>query len=166
MSNQIQGMMPTTLNIAPGDGTNNEFLTALYQFINTMAVQVNAREIGYYDVTNINVNGQQYFPNRERPESFRAGMRKFIYYPMALPNAAGTIAIPHTISVTSTTTFTRIYGVTNNTGGYSALPLPFASPTAAQNISLEVNATDVLLTVGADRSAYTQTYLVLDFIID
>lgn len=166
MDNRIQGNMPTSMPLPTMDTTidTQTYQATMYQYLGMMAQQVNSREIGMFDPTQINVNGQQYFPNRENPQDYRGGLRRFIYYDQPLP-AAGSVSIPHNIPVTATTTFTGIRGVTNIPGS-SGLPLPFASPTTANNISLEVTATDVILTVGTNRSAYTRTYIIIDFIID
>lgn len=41
------------------------------------------------------------------------------------------------------------------------LPIPFASPTLANNIQLNVNATQVIITVGINRSTFTTCYCTL-----
>jgi len=80
-----------------------------------------------------------------------------------LPNT-GTTNVADGITVTAGTIFTRIYGVANNQAGTSYLPLPYASPTAASNIELSVNNTNVTIVTGSNRVAYTVTYVVLEFI--
>jgi hypothetical protein len=44
------------------------------------------------------------------------------------------------------------------------IPLPYASPTLVNNIQLSVDATNVTITTGIDYSAYTVTYVILEYI--
>ena len=145
-----------------------ELLVRLYQNIGLMALVLNTKDTALYP-TMETVNGQQYFPNPANTSataanpSLRQILRKVINYTTALPNTA-TVNIPHGITCTATTTFTRIYGVANDvTGATSYLPLPFASPTLANNISLAVDATNVIIITGSNRTAYTITYIVLEY---
>lgn len=142
-----------------------ELLVRLHQYINDMALAINLKDTGVYDVEE-HVNGQGFFPvdpNIQDSETYRGVYRKVVYYPTALPNA-GTVNIPHDITLNVACTFTRIYGVANDIASGSYLPLPYASPTAANNIELSVNGTNVTITTGSDRTAYTQNYIILEFI--
>jgi hypothetical protein len=42
--------------------------------------------------------------------------------------------------------------------------LPYASPTDADNIELSVDVTNVSITTGSDRTGFTTTYIVLEYI--
>lgn len=142
-----------------------ELLIRLHQYINDIAINVNLRDSGVYDVQET-VNGQGYFPTTPTTQDsdvYRAVFRKVIYYPTALPNA-GSQPVAHNIDLNGACTFTRIYGVANDTTAQSYLPLPYASPTAANNIELSLDATNVTITTGSNRSAYTQNYFVVEFI--
>jgi hypothetical protein len=144
-----------------------ELIVRLYQQINLIAVVLNVKDTGLYPLEEF-VNGQQFFPNPAYDSSTpttatqRQVYRKVINFG-ALPNTA-TTNVAHGLTITTGYTFTRIYGCTSNTAGSSYLPLPFASPTAAENIKLSVDGTNVIITTGSDRTAYTKTYVILEYL--
>lgn len=144
-----------------------ELLVRLYQNLNLMAISLNTRDAGYYNTSEF-VNGQIFFPNpmlnsstSAAPE-FRQVYRKVINFG-ALPNA-GTKTVPHGITITGTTTFTRIYGTASDTTDKIYIPLPFASPTATDSIELYVDSTNVGVITGNNESAFTITYIILEYL--
>jgi hypothetical protein len=146
-----------------------ELIVRMHQQINNIVNVLNIKDTGKY-VTDEFVNGQVFFSNpalssatAQVPED-RQVLRKVIYYDTALPNNAATPGIPHGITCTSQTTFTRIYGVANDTTGKNYIPLPYASPTLANNIELKVDATNVTIITGSNRTNFTITYIVLEFL--
>lgn len=144
-----------------------EFLVRLRQSTNNIALVVNIKDSGYYVLEEF-VNGQLWFPNPTLTTPnvvmpiYRQVFRKTINFG-ALPNTA-TKTAAHGLSPTSDWTFTRVYGVASNTTGLAYLPIPYASPTLANNISLDVDATNVTITTGSNRTAYNQCYVVLEYI--
>lgn len=145
-----------------------ELLVRMYQQINNIAVSINTRDAGYYDTQEF-VNGQLLFPNPALNSStstypaYRQIFRIVINFG-ALPNTA-TKSVPHGITITPTTTFTRIYGTANDTTGNSYIHIPYSSATAvANNIELNVDATNVNITTGSNRTNYTITYVVLEYV--
>ena len=151
-----------------GDEKLKELLVRLYQNLNRMALSVNVKDSGYYDTQEF-VTGQQFFPlpgltsAGTRFPDYRQTFRKVINFG-ALPNT-GTTNVAHGITCDANTIFTRIYGVaTDPTGGFSYLPLPYASSTAANNIELSVTGTNVSITTGIDRTAYTVCYVIVEFL--
>lgn len=145
-----------------------ELLVRLYQNINNISMVLNVKDTGMYAV-NESVNGQLYFSNPANNSSTAANpalrqvYRKVINYTTALPNA-GTVAIPHGIVCTAQTTFTRIYAVANDTTGKNYIPIPYASPTLVNNIELKVDATNVTIITGSNRTNFTITYIVLEYL--
>ena len=93
--------------------------------------------------------------------ALRGVFRKVINFG-ALPNT-GIKSVAHNIDPTASFSFTRIYGCSTNPST-SYIPLPYASPTLANNIELNADATNVNVTTGSDRTAYTITYIVLEYI--
>ena len=81
----------------------------------------------------------------------------------ALPNA-GTKSVPHNIPINGSYTFTRIYGAASDTTGLNYIPLPYASPTAANNIELNLDATNVNIITGSNRSNFNITYVIVEYI--
>lgn len=145
-----------------------ELLVRLYQNVNIISLNLNIKDTGYYD-NSIFMNGQLWFPNpaltsasTTQPD-FRPVFRKVINFG-ALPNTAPK-SVAHGLTVNSTTTFTRIYATASDTIGFTYIPIPYASPTLANNIELSVDANNVNITTGADRTNYNVCYVVLEYII-
>ena len=145
-----------------------ELLVRLYQNVNLIALALNTKDSGIYDVNQF-VNGQIFFPNpvnssatQTTPE-FRQVYRLVINFG-ALPNA-GVKTVAHGIVVNTATTFTRIYGAASDTTAFSYIPLPYASVTAVgNNIELSVDATNVTIDTGTtNRSNYDTCYVVLEY---
>jgi hypothetical protein len=136
-----------------------------YQNYNNTATIVNLKETGYYLTTEI-VNSQLWFTSSGGSTSdtrFRNAFRTVVNFG-ALPNA-GTKTVAHNIPnlIAGTVSWTKIYGTATNTSG-EGIPLPYASPTLNQNISLRVDTTNVYVTTAIDYSAYTVTYIVLEYL--
>ncbi len=146
-----------------------ELLVRLYQNIGNMALVLNLKDGAYYDKRQF-VTGQQFFPNPSLTSStssspdFRPVFRLVVNFG-TLPNTGTSPNTQglHGINMTSGVTFTRIYGAASDTTGLNYIPLPYASPTDADNIELKVDATNVIITTGSDRTAFTTTYVVLEF---
>lgn len=144
-----------------------ELLVRLYQNLNLIAVNLNIRAIGTYDLQEI-LNGKQYFKDPALSSStaqtpqLRPVFSKVIYF-SPLPNA-GTLGIPHNIPVDNNYMFTLIVGTATDPINLSYLPLPYSSGTLNKNIGVAVNATEVLITTYIDYSAYTKCQVVLEYI--
>ncbi len=142
-------------------------LVRLYQNINDIALSVNIRDAAYYNTQEF-VSGQLFFPNPAANDNdsnandFRQGMRMVVDFGV-LPNT-GSKSVAHNITVSATTSFTRIYGSATDPVGFNYIPLPYASPTAADNIELSVDATDVTITTGLDRTNFTTCIVVLEYL--
>jgi hypothetical protein len=148
-----------------------ELLVRMYQNVNNMILALNLKDTGIYNTSPF-INSQVFFPNpslnsstSQLPE-FRQVYRTVINFG-ALPNAA-IKSVPHTIICTSNTTFTRIYGTASKTTApFSYIPIPYSSVTAvADNIELYVDAANVNIATASDYSAYTTTYVILEYLQD
>ncbi len=144
-----------------------ELLVRLYQNLNRMSTALNLKDSGYYDILQF-VNGQLFFPNPANNSStqanpaFRQVLRMVVNFG-ALPNT-GTKSVAHTIPITKAYTFTRIYGAASDTTGLNYIPLPYASPVLVNNIELRVDATNVTIITGSNRSNFNITYVILEYI--
>jgi len=144
-----------------------ELLVRLYQNINNISLVLNIKDSGYYDTKEF-VNGQLYYPNPNSTSispvgiRYRQVFRKVIDFG-SLPNA-GITSVPHGISITGQTTFTRIYGTANDLTNMSYIPLPYTSNVANSNIELYVDAINVNIATGVNYSTYTTTYIVLEYL--
>ena len=144
-----------------------ELLVRLYQNINNIAISLNIKDSGYY-VTNEFVNGQLFFPNpslnssTQQSAEFRQVFRLVIDFG-SLPNA-GAKSVPHNLTVNTGYTFTRIYATSSDTTGFNYIPIPYASASGTDNIQLDVDATDVIITTTSDRTNFNVTYVVLEYL--
>lgn len=144
-----------------------ELLVRLYQNINNIALAVNLKDTGYYTLQEF-LNSQAFFPNPSlsslTPQNpvFRQAFRKVINFGV-LPNA-GTKTVAHNINITDGYSFTRIYATASDQIGFNYIPIPYASPTDTDNIELSVDATNVTIITGSNRSNFTICYVILEYI--
>lgn len=152
--------------IIPDDWTEAKLI--LTDYLIRAAEAINARELAQYQDASLNaagqnisdtVTGQTWFTPGDA-NKFRYGSRTVIDFG-ALPNAA-TKSIAHGISVTNNTIFTYIGGAAS-IPGTTYIPLPYAD-TGGSNVEINVDATNVNIITGVDFSAYTQAYVVLEWI--
>lgn len=146
-----------------------ELLIRLYQNINNIILVLNVKNTGLYGLTQL-ATSQQYFPNPANNSSTTsvAALRQVFRLTInfgALPNA-GTKSVAHNLPINLNYTFTQIYG-TATQPNTKFIPLPYASATAViDNIELNVDTTNVNVTTGANYSAYTVAYIVLEFLVN
>jgi len=139
-----------------------ELIVRLYQYINTMSLAINTREGGYFPLYEY-INGQLYFPTATQDTAvFRSVFRKVINFG-ALPNA-GTKSVAHKLNITGGYSFTHIYATASDQTGLHYIPIPYASPTLVNNIEINVDATNVNITTGSNRSNFTICYVILEYI--
>lgn len=153
------------------DPAFKELLVRLYQNVNNIALLLNLKDTGYYDTSEF-VNSQSWFPNPAIAamsptlpyitSDFRQVYRKVINFGQ-LPNTGAT-AVPHMIPINNAYTFTRIYGTASDTTGLNYIPIPYASPVLVNNIELKVDATNVTIITGSNRSNFNITYVILEYI--
>lgn len=128
---------------------------------------VNIREVGTY-VFEQQVTGKQFQPGVTDPanpvtsESFRTIFRKVINFG-ALP-AAGIKSIPHGITFDSNFTLIQLWGASTDPTNKLAINLGHAAPALVNEIQLYMDATNVNVEVGSNRSTFTRTYIVIEFI--
>ena len=156
------------LDLNTADMNAEDFDVRLRNNFNNIVLGLNTRDSGYYTQEEF-INGQLFYPDYSRvdsansaPATYRQIYRKFIDTG-ALPNTA-TKNVAHNIAVTTDFVFTRIYGCATDPVGLIGLPLPYASPTAANNIEVHVTATNVVITTGSNRAAFTKSHVVIEFV--
>ena len=163
--------LSTTPMFDVGDLSNQEnmkqLLIKLTQFSNDIAIILNQKDSAIYFLNQF-VNGQTFFPDPAlNSGTAQAPMPRQVFRQVfnfgALPNTA-TKTLAHNIAPTALFTFTRIYGASSDTTGFNYLPLPYASPTLVNNISLSVSATNIIVTTAADYSAWDTTYIILEWL--
>jgi len=133
-----------------------ELIVHLYQNMNSIATLLNLKDTGQYPTEEF-VCGKQYVLAGVTHQVFR----KVIDFG-ALPNAA-TTSVLHNITITNDLKVTEIYGASTDPGA-AFIPLPYSSPTLVENIELKADSTHVIVTTGDDRSGFTETLIVIEFI--
>jgi len=158
-SDSKQSFLPTTL-ILPDVTDEQQHNLILTDHLKKVNAAVNDKDIAQYVEQEI-LNGQKFFIPNESGK-FRDAFRKVVNFG-TLPNTGAT-SIPHGITVDANTVFTRIYATATDPANFSYLPIPYASPTDADNIELSLDATSITITTGSDRTAYTTCYVILEYL--
>lgn len=140
------------------------FIRELQSTFTDMAERINLKDIGTY-YTQETINGQTFFPDRTNRKIEPRPVYRTVVNFGALPHT-GTTNVAHgiTFPVPNSYTFTRIYGAATDPATPEYIPLPYASPIAANNISVSVGPVNVTITTGSDRSAFTTSYVILEYI--
>jgi hypothetical protein len=144
-----------------------ELLIRLYQNLNQMALVLNIKDSGYYNQVEF-VTGQLLFPNPKNNSATAAAAtqrqiwRKVVNFG-ELP-VTGTKSVAHGINCTANTLFVKIYGSASDNSNLEYIPLPYASPTLANNIELKVDGTNVTVITGSDRSNFNMCLIVLEYV--
>ncbi len=172
LSNQLQTTQIWDVDTVYSTDVNTrefkELLIRLYLYINQIALAVNSKDSSSY-VLNEFVNGQFFFPNpvftSQTPTTPnpRPAYRVTVNFG-ALPNT-GAKSVNHNTTITTGFTATRVYGAAFDPVALTMIPIPFADPTAtSNNISLVVNATNVTVTTGSNRSNFTRCIIVFEYL--
>jgi len=152
----------------PGSDQFKELIVRLAMIINRINLAVNTKETAIYDNLNEFVTSVT-FPfdptltsqSAQTPQQ-RAGLRKLVLCG-ALPNA-GTKSVAHGIPCTVATQVIKTFGGATRPG-VSYIPLPFVSAVdVAHNIQIDWDTTNVNITTGANYSAYTVSYVILEYL--
>ena len=138
-----------------------ELLIRLYQNINNISIALNLKDSGYY-VQQEFMTGQVFFPDAHSSDDGRQSFRTVVNFGALPNNTTGSMA--HGIEVFNSFIFTRMYGCASNQITMSYLPIPYASAATVDIIELFADATNVYITTSSDLSAYTQTYIILEYV--
>jgi len=146
-----------------------DFLVDLGRTVNEVSFYMNQRAIGLHSVSE-QVSGKQFFPAAGAPtgDGQTSQINRQAYFKTidfgVLP-VLGATPIPHDIDFDADYSVINIYGAaTKPTVPLSYIPLPYSSPTANENIELEVDATNVIITTAIDYSTYTICYVVIEYL--
>ena len=143
-----------------------DFLVRLQQRLNNLALYQNNKVAGIFSLDE-QINGKQYFQTIQGAGTGQQSqIQRQVYHktfnvgPLLFP---GPNIIPTGLDITSDWIATAIYGTATEPGA-RMIPLPFASPTDIENIKLEVIGTDIVITTAMDYSAFTITYVTLEYV--
>jgi hypothetical protein len=136
----------------------------LRTYLNNISAAVNSKDSGLYDAT-VTVTGQQFVPTFSTQASSSAVYRdvyRLVVDFGSLPNATSK-TVAHGITFTNNQSVTKLYGAATDPGT-TWIPLPFASPTLNLNISIEMDVTNITVTTGVDRTGFTRSFVVVEWI--
>ena len=128
---------------------------------------VNIREIGWFLDEEL-LSGKAFIPGVQNLDDlstsqvFRQVLRKVIDFG-ALP-AAGTKSAPHGISVTDNFTLVQMFAAATDPIALTAKPIPYADAASLTNISLDMDMTNVNITVAVDESAFTRCFVTIEYL--
>jgi|TARA_R100000501_G_C2565811_1_gene74632 hypothetical protein len=152
--------------IIPEDESEKDL--KLRQYLNNIATATNTKDSGIYDGTET-ITGQRFLPTFSSDTGSNATYRsvfRIVVDTGALANT-GTTSIAHGITTQASYSLVKMYGAATDPGASTwtaVLPLPYAHPTAANNIALDADATNINITTGSNRSAFTRSFVVLEYI--
>lgn len=121
---------------------------------------VNSKEGALYLPQELATYQRYFYP--DQPGNTRNVYRKLLVFG-ALPNATSK-RMEHNVSFNNVTRMTRMFGAATNPSSLEYIPLPFASPTLVNNVSLEADQTDVIITTAVDYSNYSDVTIVIEYI--
>lgn len=76
--------------------------------------------------------------------------------------ASGSASVNH--GITNLDLVIEMHAFAHNPSVSAWLPLPFASPTISNNIQININATQIAVAVGINRSAFTENFFTLFYV--
>lgn len=125
---------------------------------------VNFREIGFFLDEEL-LSGKSFVPSSTNMQLFRAVFRKVVNFG-ALPNA-GTKSVAHGITVNANFTLISMWAsATKPTSAFSAIQIPFSSPTLNENIKITLDATNINITTAIDYSPYTIVWVMIEYLLE
>lgn len=129
---------------------------------------VNIREIGWFLDEEL-LSGKAFIPGvrslngLSTSQVFRQVLRKVIDFG-ALP-AAGNKPVPHGITFDANFTLTAFYATATDPIGLTAIPIPYVDPVSlAFSIRLAMDAVNVNISVGVNRSNYTRCFVTIEYL--
>lgn len=156
---QLYNQLPISIEFPAAD--HPDFVGSVTDAFKDVANSVNSKEGGLYDLQELS-NSEQWFIIGDT-QNFRFGYRMTVNFG-ALPNT-GTKSVAHGIAnIDANFSITRLYASASDPVGFNYIPIPFASPVLANNISLSMDNTNVTIITGSNRSAFTICYVIIDYL--
>jgi hypothetical protein len=136
----------------------------LVEHLKKISNGINAREIGFFLDEEL-LSGKAFIPGATvpgNPQVFRTVLRKVIDCG-SLPNT-GPKVVPHGIVFDANFTLVQLYGASTDPVNLNAIGLGHASTIPANSVELYMNATDIIIITGINRSSYTRTFVTVEYI--
>jgi hypothetical protein len=139
-----------------------ELIIRLVMNANKQNIAINGKDTGIYDVLET-VTGQTFSADTGTRQ--RAAYRKCFFAFGALPNAA-TKTLAHGLTLNTALMITDLWAIAADPATNTYLKLPYASPTLVNNIELNITGANIVITTGSDRTAFTKTYIFMEYLKD
>lgn len=142
-----------------------DFLVLNSQSFTNIANVLNVKDTGYYLTTEINTSQQWFQPDTIDPDTAltRNAYRVVVNFGI-LPNAA-TKSVVHDIEGLTPGTFSWTYiGAIATNPAALGIPIPYSSATLNANIEINGDSTNVNITTAIDYSAFTECYVILEYL--
>lgn len=153
----LANQLPISVDFPEEQKELRESITETYK---KTASAVNTKVNGFYLPEETGSFKQYFTPNDSQVN--RNVYRKTIDFG-ALPNA-GVTSVAHGITFDTSSTLTQLYAAATDPVNLLYIPIPYASPTLANNIEISLDATNVIITTGSNRSAFTTCYVVIEWL--
>ena len=137
----------------------------LVEHLKKISNAVNYREIGFFLDEEL-LSGKAFIPGATvagNPQRFRSVLRKVIDFG-ALPNT-GTKTVAHGITFDANFTLIDLWGASTDPVNFFAINLGHAAA-APDQIELYMDATNIVVKTGSNRSAFTRTFIVVEYILE
>lgn len=147
---------------------NEDFRLQLRKYFNDIAIAVSAKENSFYLEDETPTAGLFIpiaTPNSSANVKFRPMFRVVVDFG-ALPNSTTKI-VPHGITTTENFSIIRLNGVATEPGVSTlteALSIPMDGIPNNQRISLTMDDTNVIIETATNRTAFTRTFIVIEYI--
>lgn len=152
----VTNQLPRSIDFPEEDKLFKEELTLAFR---RTIDAVNTKENALYMLQETGTF-QQYFTAND-PQTTRNVYRMVVNFG-TLPNA-GTKSVAHGISFTSAFCLTRLYAAASDQTGFQYISIPYASPTLANNIELNLDLNNVNITTGSNRTNFTNCTVVIEY---
>lgn len=147
---------------------NDDFRIKLRQYLTDISIALNAKETSFY-LEEETATGRNFIPlfgtDASQNQEYRPVYRTVVDFG-ALPNATSK-SVAHGISTTQNYSIVHLYAAATDPGASTiteGIPIPYASSTAADNIELTMDATNVTITTGVDRTSFTRCFVTIEYI--
>ncbi len=147
---------------------NDDFRLQLRKYLNDIVISLNVKEAGFH-VENEVPTGGLFIPTFSTDTNanleYRPMFRTVVDFG-ALPNN-GTKTVPHGITTTQDYSIIKLQGGATEPGVStinSALPLPMDGIPNNERVSLQIDATNVIIRTSMNRTNYTRTFIVIEYI--
>jgi len=127
---------------------------------------LNTKEIGFYLDQEL-LSGKAFIPGLNiasdggSSQIFRTVLR-LVVDTGTLPNA-GVKTVPHGITIDNNFTLISLYGAATDPTNLQSIGLGFPSVTPANSVEVFLNATDVVIITGVNRTSFTRSFIIIEY---